>query len=296
MAKGREVTTLARLRQLDGAPDEQAAYAARLVEESHNVEVLGAARDVLVARADPAYRPILLGKYAECAGEPSRRDAGCHTRTAIFRALRPLARPEDSALLAAATERHEFLPSGSGPVEVAAGLRAAALVALNEVDDVLAGFHAARLLTDRHTSPMSGEPATTAARVLASQGQTLPLYAYTIRDGPLVADVVAESLRGLVAMPASLLPAIVARWIESRDEIVLLGLFDLLLAREDRADHTEVIFDFLRTTPLLNTYRYLVSTLIAARDDALVARLTALAGVEANRDKAAILQSTLALR
>src|SRR5215211_7318202 len=59
--------------------------------------------------------------------------------------------------------------------------RAAALVVLGEVDPTLAGFHATRLLHDSHTSPMSGEPAVTAARVLADVGQPLPLYDCALR-------------------------------------------------------------------------------------------------------------------
>jgi hypothetical protein len=46
---------------------------------------------------------------------------------------------------------------------------------------------------------------------------------------------VAECLRSLTDLPASLLPSLVERFRESDDEIVLLGLFDLLLAHAARA-------------------------------------------------------------
>jgi hypothetical protein len=54
-------------------------------------------------------------------------------------------------------------------------LRAGALLILNELDDSLAGFEATRLLVDGLTDPMSGEPALTAVRALASQGQAAAL-------------------------------------------------------------------------------------------------------------------------
>ncbi len=220
-----------------------------------------------------------------------RHDPGGTIRIAILRALRPLARREDTPLLERAAATYEFLYG-----EATGDLRAAALIALNEVDDVLAGYHCVRLLTDPHTSAMSGEPARTAVRILALHGQLLPLYAYVTGEGGGVADVLAESLRSLTAIPASLLPPLVERYGGSGDEIVLLGLFDLLLARDDRAAHTGFILDFLRATPLHNIYRYLVSILVASRDEALIAPLIGLAATERDRDKAAILRAALALR
>ncbi|HEY6015338.1 MAG TPA: hypothetical protein VIU16_01020, partial [Gaiellaceae bacterium] len=68
---------------------------------------------------------------------------------------------------------------------------AAALVALHAVDERLAGFHAARLLHDPHASPMSGEPAVRAVRVLAALGQPLPLYAYLVDEHDALPDVLA---------------------------------------------------------------------------------------------------------
>lgn len=290
-AREKAAAALGRLRDLAATPDEQAAHAARLVERERDPDTLRAALDVLAARADPCFRSTLLRKYAHYDQNGTRRDPGGTLRGAILDALRPVALAEDTPLLEHAVATYEFLYG-----EATGDLRAAALLALNEVDDALAGYHCVRLLTDQYTSIMSGEPALTAARILVAQGQLLPLYAYVAGESPKVADVVAEALRALTPIPASLLPALVERYRESEDEIVLLGLFDLLLAHDARADFSDFVLDFLRDTHLLNIHRYLVSALVASRDEALLTRLVALAGEERAPDKAEILRAALALR
>jgi hypothetical protein len=291
MARAQDKTTLAELRGLAESPDEQAAYALRLVERQRNVEVVLAALAVLMKRDDPALRPLYLRRYAYYDSNGVRRDPGGTLRIALLKALRSYVLPEDAPLAERAATTYEYLYG-----EAAGDLRAAGLLVLNEADDRLAGYHCVRLLTDEHTSLLSGEPALTAARLLAAQGQLLPLYAYVSRAERGVSDVVAESLRSLSPMPASLLPPLVERYRASDDEIVLLGLFDLLLAHETHADYTGFIFDFLRATPLLNIYRYLVNTLVASRDNALIAALEQLAAAETNRDKAETLREALAHR
>jgi hypothetical protein len=108
--------------------------------------------------------------------------------------------------------------------------------------------------------------------------------------------VTAECLRSLAAIPPSLLPPLVERYRASEEEIVLLGLFDLLLAHEARDDYTDFVFEFLRDTAQYNIYRYLVSVLIAGRDTALIDRLVALEKRERDPAKAAILREGLELR
>jgi hypothetical protein len=290
MSAGRIAAQLGDLRRLADDPAAQAALAARLLETERNAEVVLAALAVLAEASDPTRRPALLRAYAYYDANPARRDGGGPVRAAILKALRPIALPEDTPLLERAAATYEFLFG-----EVAGDLRAAALLALARVDDALAGYHAVRLLSDRHTSIMSGEPAVTAVRTLAAQGQTLPLYAYVAQVQEPIGDVAAECLRSLTALPASLLPALIERYRESTDEIVLLGLFDLLLAHETRAAHHAFILDFLSATGLYTLYRSLVATLVASRDETLIAALTAMAEVERNPRKLEMLREALAL-
>lgn len=291
MPTGQESAALDQLQSLARAPREQVEYARRLLETARNPEVALAALAVLAPREDIALRPALLSKYEYCDAKGVRRDQGGVIRVAILNALRPIVQREDVPLLERAAMTYEFLYG-----EAAGDLRAAALLTLNEVDDLLAAYHSVRLLEDPYTDLMSGEPAVTAVRVLASQDQSLPLYAYVIHEQTRVAEVLAESLRSLVMIPASLLPAIVEKYRECDDEIVLLGLFDLLLAHDVRAQYSGFILDFLRTTTLYNIYRYLVSLLIATHDEVLIKDLETMFKAEQDRYKSAILREAFALR
>jgi hypothetical protein len=294
MATTRYTAKLDRLRALEGAA--QVDYALQLARSEKHAEIIEAAIDVLIEARHPDVRPLLLAAYDACESGTGRGDPGCHLRTGLLRRLRPLARQEDRALLEHALLTYAFLPPGR--VEVGANLRSQALVVLNDRDETLAGYHAAHLLNDtlEHTSEMSGEPAVTAAQVLASQGQTLPLYAYVLGAEPARPEVIGECLRNLTALPVSLVSLLVQRYGDSRDEIILLGLYDLLLARPAEEPFGQVILEFLATTRLSNLYRYLVSTIVASRRNDLIAPLAALAKNERDPTKKAILDEMLALK
>ena len=295
--KERNADTVGRLRGLPAGSPEQIDYALHLVETGARLDLAQAALDVLADTADPRVRPALLAGYALCSSGASA-DPGCYLRVALLQALRPLVRKADGALLEGAVLTYEFTPPFTPPHrgESAAGLRSVALVVLNEIDETLAGYHGVRLLTDRYTSPMSGEPAVTAVRLLRAQGHALPLYDYLLRDGDGVAEVVGECLRSLDETPASILAPLVERYREDEDEIVLLGLFDLLLTREDHASYTEEALTFLETTRLYNVYRYVVNTIVARRRTSLIAALDTMLAGEKDRMKAEILREALALR
>ncbi len=306
MVKARTSAKLERLRALDAGSPAQIDYALELAETESRQDVVEAALEVLAAADDPRARPVLLDRFAALAdGEGS--DAGCYLRVAFARALRYLARRDDAPVLERGVWTYEYMPPFAPPDygEVAAGLRSVALVTLNEVDESLAGYHAARLLVDSRTSHMSGEPAVTAAQALAAQGQLLPLYGYVTQGEPArrgepaeqgIPEVVGECLRNLAPLPASLLPRLVARYRDAADEIVLLGLFDLLLAHETRARYDDLVLDFMRETRFYNIYRYLASMIVASRRDDVIARLEALAAREPDRLKAELLRDALALR
>lgn len=286
-----DAAKIARLHALADQPVAQVRYAAQMLESARIPDAVRAALAVLTARAPGDLRALLLAKYRYCDADGVKRDPGGLIRILLLGALRPLVLPEDTALLERAATTYEFLFG-----EATGDLRAAALLTLNEADDRLVEYHCVRLLIDEYTSIMSGEPALTAARILASHGQVLLLYAYVTQAERTVADVIAECLRSLAAIPATLLPPLVERYRASEEEIVLLGLFDLLLAHDARDDYTDFVFAFLRETAHLNIYRYLVSVLIAGRDAVLIDRLAALVKGEHNMEKKAILRDALALR
>src|ERR1700716_2327066 len=177
--------------------DSQVELGLVLLGAAKNPGAIASAVGMLGASADPRIRQVIAQKYATLNAEPRRRDSGCFQRTALVRALRGRATPDDNALLETALWTIEII----GRFDAATDLRTAALVTLNDVDGALASFHAVRLLSD--APEMSGEPAVTAARLLAMRDELLPLYGLVVGGGG-TPEGQAECLRGLTTLPVSL--------------------------------------------------------------------------------------------
>lgn len=278
-----------RLHAVRADPEAQLALAIELIESSRDLEVVRPALEVIEERGDPALRPLLHWKYRWCAEQPSRRDSSGFIRASVVRALRPIGHPDDVPILDQALVTYQM----QGLYELCAELRAAALLNLNELDPDLAAFHAARLLADPLTG-FSGEPALTAAKLLGAQQELPPLFAVAVWHAGRP-EVVAECLRQLTTLPASLLPLLVERYREVEDEQLLLGFYDLLLAHPARAAWAAEIERFLRTTGLLDLYGLIVTQVVAARDEALIARLRTLAAQERHPEKRELLRHALDL-
>ncbi len=286
-------------------------YAETLNPKRHR-DAQMAALQRLATAPDPSARPALRELYAYYAHDGPKRDAGAYMRRKIVDALRPIAQVEDADLLAAACETYERLPPAF--TEEAGLLRGGALLALAEVDGVLAEFHAARLLTDPHTDRMSGEPAVTAARVLANQSAWLPLYlvagygdmsdaARPARRSPrppreaapegqpsiAPPEVVAECLRGLVTLPLALVPGLLKLHGQDRDPVIRIGLFDLLINHRSGPLETDYLARSLADLTDVDAYRYLVMALAAARHAGLAELLRDAHRLETRRDRLAVL-------
>jgi hypothetical protein len=291
-----KVDKLQRLKDLAGQPEARLEYALMLVAGETRQDIVEEALTVLASAAaeDTRVRAAILAAYGRFESATGRGDQGCYGRMALLRALRPLARRDDSALLARATSTYEFLPPGRS--EVAAGLRSVALVVLSDVDEQLAAYHAVRLLTDQHTSTLSGEPALTAAQTLAAQGQFLPLYGYAVRTDATMPEIVAECLRNLRGVPLSVLQPLIDRYGDSPHEIVTLGLFELLLEHPERRVFFPRIVEFLRETKSIDLYRWLVNAVLTSREQDLIAAIKSLQREENDQRKLAILHDAFALR
>lgn len=213
---------------------------------------------------DGDVRGALLDAYGRLAPEGSKRDPGCAVRTALLKGLASRATAADVPVLVAAIDTREPAPP-SFQIEVAARLRAAALVALAHVDEALACFHACALLGD--ADPFSGDPALTAARVLGSQDMLHPLYAYAwTRDS---GEVVAECLRRLAPASWPIVSRLSVRFAGTRDESVQLGLLDMLLEHPAREQATGPLLATLVDAPL-DVFRYGATMLVARREIALI--------------------------
>jgi hypothetical protein len=298
---------LQRLHSLADQPGEQARYALELLDQERGNQVVSAALDIVTAAATPEARPILLRLYDYYDAAGVKRDAGGYLRSAILGALLPIADPADWTLAEHATKTYEFLPPGRE--ENAGTLRAAGLVLLSRLDPVLASYHCTRLLNDPHTSRMSGEPAVSAARLLANQAHFLPLYAYVHSNREGVAEVEAECLKLLAKVPASVVDSLFAYYnvpvpagggqfmpyYETKEDVVLGGLFDLLLEHMTRGAYLDFTRTFLRTTQRYDVYRYVVSMIVANHQLEAWALLVEVARREQNQHKVGILLSALAL-
>ncbi|HEX9095427.1 MAG TPA: hypothetical protein VF990_04925 [Candidatus Dormibacteraeota bacterium] len=268
--------------------DPQVELGMVLLGRARNPETIASAVGMLSYSADPRIRQAIAQKYEWLNAEPRRRDSGCFQRTALVRALRGRATMDEIALLETALWTHETI----GRFDAASELRAAALVTLNDVDGALASFHAVRLLSDAHE--MSGEPAVTAARLLAMREQLLPLYGL-VAGGGGPADVRAECLRGLTGLPVSLVIHLLEQYRDEKDATVMVGLFDLLLGHPARPAFAGFIASFLDGAQSIDLYRFVVNSIVACRDPVLIALLRRPDGPGENSPKGKVLREALRL-
>ena len=277
------------LRQMAGEPEAQSALAVRVLAEEKDVQAVRAALEVLEQHPTPAARPVLRERYAHYDADGLRRDVGGYLRAAIVRALRHIGLPEDLPVLERAASTYEFLPPTHS--EEASLLRSAALVTMEAVDPVVGAFHAIRLLGDPYTSRLSGEPAVTAVRVLAAQDEHLALFYYALYQPAPHSDVLSECLKNLTRLPRLLLPEIIKKYAGTDDEVVLVGLLDLVLD----TGGGPLIREFMDRGEKLAVYRYLVTRLVASHTEPDLAELSRAAQHEQNRRKLGILEESLGL-
>lgn len=263
--------------------------AIQLMHTSRDLEIVQHAIKVLGAMESPDTRDDLLTKYEWCQAQPHKRDGGAFIRSAILRALRPVSAPDDAALFQQAMLTYEL----DGPTEVCADLRAAGLLAMNDVNPDLAANFAARFVLDSQFT-FSGEPATTAMALLASHGNLAPIFG-VVSWGKGRNDVLAEGLRNLIELPAELLPILVDQYIENEDEQIILGLFDLLLGHPSRDTWVGTMERWLRTTTVMDLYGIVAIQLVGSRSETLITMLRRLREEEFDRLRQGMLDQALAL-
>ncbi|MFZ4662011.1 MAG: hypothetical protein ACOYNY_33680 [Caldilineaceae bacterium] len=297
MAKKKDTAQTAQVQQLRALADDpqaQADYAVTMLQARYGFEVVLAALQTLTRQPWLAARGALLDLYAHYSTQGQKLDPAAYLRAAILRALREIVLPTDAPFLAQAAETFVFPPPQFK--EEGAMLRSAALLALVEVEDELARYHAVRLLANEHTDPMSAEPALTAAKVLAAQGETTALYFYIMQDGAhTLPEVVSTCLSNLVHLRPDLLPGILTRYGEAKQEVVLVGLFDLLLNHRAGVQGQRFLTNFLQQSQHLDAYRYLTVTMVTSGKPSVVQLLLDASKVGLPKTKAAILREALVL-
>ncbi len=278
---------LEQLKQTSGAA--QTRLAIEIVAGEKDTRAVRAALTVLVERPTLEARPALVARFEHLMADGVKRDAGAYLRAAILTALRSVALPEDAPMLERAARTYEFLPPTRS--EEAHQLRSGALVVLNEIEPKLAGLHAVRLLADAHTSRLSGEPALTAARLLAAQEQILPLYYYALHQPAPQSEVLAECLKNLAGLPEAAALELVERHGASEDEVALVGVVDLALALEP----VDWVRGFMRSTTKYAVYHYLLTRLAASHAPRWLGLLAEAAAQERDDRKLRLVEEALEL-
>jgi len=286
----------AALRALADQPEAASALAVTILEGNHAKDVLLAALKVLATHPTAAARPALRKLYDRYSRDKGKHDQGGYMRRAVLDTLREVARPADAEWLAQACATYEFWPPDFA--EDAVAIRAAALVALTEVDVELTRYHAARLLVDPFSARMTGEPAATAARVLGALGETLPLYLLTCQNMPyervavsatVFPEVTAACLRHLTTLPAALVEPLLAHYAATPSAIIRMGLFDLLLNHAEGPQGQPYLTRFLEETTDIDIYRYLVMAIVLAGHEGPLDDLRRVAYRERRRPRQEIL-------
>lgn len=227
---------LDRFRALRNDPATARDFALEIIESEANQELLAAALRALGENVRMEDGPALRSLYEYFMADGRKRDAGGQVRMEILQALWHLRDRDDLPRALAATQHVEPSLNGNGEL-----IRAAGLALLGVLDGDAAAYRAIAMLGARDANPMSGEPALTAARLLANLGHqpVLAMVAMSAAPGDGVEglmarrrnipDVTAEALRGLAGVPASHLQPLLERFANEDDEVVLLGLCDLLV-------------------------------------------------------------------
>ena len=213
---------------------------------------------------DPRLREALVECYDALAAGP-KRDPAASLRAELLRALRPLVTVADRERLEKALVTYEFGPLG----ENCSGLRAAALLALGDLDPDLAELYAVHLLGDGHTEHMSGEPALTAVQFLVRRGALATVYLHALRAGEAQEDR-AEALRNLASLPAPLVLELADEVAKTGSVSALVGLFDLLTAHDRPEAFAGFVKEWALHTEELDLMDFALAQAVAQHREPLV--------------------------
>ena len=290
MARTQRATAREMRSEIDSLTGEdQINRAIEVMTHSRDLETTRYAIGILEKAASAELRAPLVKKYDWCDEQPHRRDGGGFIRAAIVRAMRPISSGDDATLFLHAMQTYEK----DGAWETCADLRATGLLAMNDVDPTIAAIMAARFVHDPEAT-LSDEPAISAMRLLASHDELAPIFG-AVCWGIGRPEVLAEGLRNLLALPDALLPMLVAQYIESESEQVVLGLFDLLLGHRTRDSWAATFAQWFRSTTLLDLYGIVAMQIVASRSEVLIAELRRIREDEVDALRCGLLDQALLL-
>ena len=280
---------LDRLRALSIDPPRQREFARELIATEDDMFVLEAALKALAENLSPDLRPALIGRYEFLDADGRRRDPGGHARATLISALRKVATQDDAAIFERAANTDEFTLQGGTAV-----LQAAGLLALADLDPDRASLHAVRLLSRGGTRD-SPEPSLSAARLLAATDEVLPLYLFLLRGEHEKGEIIAEALKGLRTLPGDMVREIYEHFHDHEDDIVLVGLCDLVIEHEPDPETLTIARSLMAMPERYEVYHYLAASIVASHRADLIALLVEAVPTETDRLKLQSLADALDL-
>ncbi len=260
---------LDRFRALRNDPAARRELAREILEQEANAELLMAALQALGDQVRVEDHGVLCGLYSWLEEDFRRRDPGGMVRVEVLRVLWHLRLRDDLELAEAASTRVERSLNGNGEV-----IRAAGLALLGVLDPDVAAFRAAAMLSRVDAHPMNAEPALTAARLLGSLGHSVALATHVLRPPRSEpSEVTAECIRGLSGLPVRHIQPVLDAFASSTDEVVLLGLGDLVVSLEPGEAVSDAVREMLTGADTPEVYGFLVTAIVASRRDDLLAVL-----------------------
>jgi hypothetical protein len=117
---------------------------------------------------------------------------------------------------------------------------------------------------------MTGEPALTAVRLLASQQETNALLLYLLSGTPPSSEVVGETLRGLATLEFSILEPLLMDLAGRDDDGLLVAICDVLVEIPPSPGLAPLVRKLLDSPSRGEVYEFLVTSIVASRRDDLV--------------------------
>ncbi len=261
-----------RLRALRGSPGQLHDFAMQVIAEEGSPELVKLALESLGEQVRPADGPILRALYEDFDRDGAKRDPGGDVRVEVLRALWHLHSQDDLPLALHARNTSERTLQANGEM-----IRAAGLALLGVLDPARGAVEAVLVLgrddadPPRTSSTMTGEPALTAVRLLASLGETSSLLLYVLSGSPPNSEVTGEALRGLVSLDPAILEPILMDLARSDDDGLLVAVCDVLVELP-ASPGTEALVRVLLDSPSRGeVYQFLVSSVVASRRQDLIA-------------------------
>ena len=241
-------------------------FAIEVLGDEGSPELVKLALESLGEQIRPADGPILRSLYDDFDRAARTRDPGGAVRVEVLKALWHLRSGEDVALAMRARSTRERTPQGNGEMIRAAGL--ALLGALDPAKGCLEavlvlGRDDADLLVA--SSPMTGEPALTAVRLLASQQETNALLFYLLSGKAPTSDVVGETLRGLTSLDFPTLEPVLMSLVQREDDGLLVAVCDVLVELPPSPGLAPLVRKLLDSPSRGEVYEFLDSSIVASR-------------------------------